>query len=354
MQQQVQDALLAHDRIQRSTELPVFYGIPHKETVTARNLIDRLETTARIAAWPNDARKCEGLYMLLREEALIWWRSLKAHGVDQENWDQVKRAFLKYYEPKYSVATTCSNLQDLHQRPGEPVHRYYLRLFDALEKFKETQPPLRAVQHAPAPGAALADADLVAAKQEGANEQDMFMRRQLFLAGLSDRFRTKAMEAAKATLGEAVDYAIELERIYQRDVKKVNAVQDSDNDPAPPEDWDDEELAAVNAIRMRKGKPPFRRFQSNNNSGSNPRKTGSAGSLKCRYCKKMGHMQKECRSRIRDGAPMVDQNGHPFKKVQAVESLDSNAPEGSGAQASGAQVSTLRQIEPEQTYHLNW
>jgi hypothetical protein len=346
-QAHVQNALLQHDRVQRSSELPVFYGIAHKETISARDLIERLNKTADIANWQGGQRKCEGLYLLLREEALIWWRSLKAHGVDQTNWDQVKTAFLKYYEPKYSAVLTCNNLQDLHQRPGEPVHRYYLRLFDALEKFKEIQPALGAVRHAPAAGANLADADMIAAKQEGADEQDLFMRRQLFLAGLSERYRAKAMEADKATLGETVDYAIELERIYQRDMKKLNVIQESDTGPTSPEDWDDEEVAAINAIRLRKGKPPFRRFSAN--QGAAPRREGFGGPVKCRYCKKLGHMQKECRSRLRANAPMVDAEGKPFRKVHAVD--NPVYPDSEKGQPS-ATISSIQQVDQFQS--LNW
>ena len=347
--QQIQDALLQHDRVRRSTDLPVFFGVPQKDIISARNLIDRLETAAQVAAWNTDKRKCEGFYLLLRDEALIWWRSIKSRGVDQENWDQVKTAFLKSYEPKYSATTACHNLQDLHQRPGELVHRYYLRLFDTLEKFKESQPALGAVQHAPQNP--IVANDLVAAKKEGAVEQDMFMRHQMFLAGLTERLRARVMEAGKANLGEAVDYAIELERIHQRsETRKVQAIQEEEEaHPTGFEDWDDDEMAAINAVRMRKGKPPLKKF----GFSGGPKKGGSgpSGPIKCRYCKKLGHMQKECRSRIRDGAPMVDQEGKPFtKKVNALESKVGKDSVGIGSEGIG--ISSVRQTEIEP--HLNW
>lgn len=348
MAQNVQAALLQHDRVRRSTDLPVYYGVPQKETISARDLIERFEKTAEIAEWATDKRKCEGFYLLLREEALIWWRSLKAHGVDQENWNAVKTAFLKYYEPKYTASTTCSNLQDLHQRPGEPVHRYYLRLFDALEKFRETQPALGAVRHAPAVGVALAQADLVAAKKEGADEQDMFMRLQLFLAGLSDPYRTKVMEAGKATLGETVDYAIELERIQQKEIKKVHLVQDPGMATLPVEDLDEDEREAINAIRMKKGKLPFQ----NCSQAGIPNRGNPGNTFKCRYCQKMGHRQRECRSRIRDRAPMVDQEGNPYRRINKVEA--NTAQSGARTQPEGPSVSSINRIEPEQAYHLNW
>ena len=50
---------------------------------------------------------------------------------------------------------------------------------------------------------------------------------------------------------------------------------------------------------------------------------GGQNGVTCRYCKKRGHMQKECRSRIRDRAPMVDATGKPFtRKVNAVDEKD--------------------------------
>ena len=62
-------------------------------------------------------------------------------------------------------------------------------------------------------------------------------------------------------------------------------------------------------------------------------------------------MQKECRSRIRDGAPMVDQEGKPFtKKVNALESKVGKDSIGIGSEGIG--ISSVRQTEIEP--HLNW
>ena len=350
MAEDFQAALLQHDRVRRSCDLPIYYGETDKDTISARDMIERLETTARIAEWATDKRKCEEFYLRLRGEALTWWKTLQAHKVDRENWNAVKTAFLKYFEPKYTASTACSNLQDLHQRSGELVHRYYLRLFNAMEKFRETQPALEAVHHAPAAGVALAQADLVAAKKEGADEQDMFMRLQLFVAGLDDPIRTKVMEAGKVTLGETVDYAIELERIQQKEDKKVHLVQEARRIPPPVEDLDDEEREAINAIRMRKGKPPFQRFSPT----STPNRGNSGNAFKCWYCRKPGHQQKECRSRIRDGAPMVNRDGKSFRRINNVEANDSAAQSGVRTQPEEPSVSSIHQTEPKKAYHLNW
>ena len=53
-----------------------------------------------------------------------------------------------------------------------------------------------------------------------------------------------------------MDFAIELERIgLKTDGRKVAAVQLED--PEDPEDWDVEELEAINAFCLRKGRPLF-------------------------------------------------------------------------------------------------
>ena len=58
-------ALNQHDRIRRSTELPLFYGRKEKDSITAQNLVDRVNTAAEIATW-DAARKCNELHMILR------------------------------------------------------------------------------------------------------------------------------------------------------------------------------------------------------------------------------------------------------------------------------------------------
>ena len=126
-QQQLQQALGEHDRIRRSTELPLFYGRKDKDTCTAMYLMDRLDNSARIANW-NANRKASEFYAILRDQALVWWGNLKDHGIntaaDPAPWDDIKAAFLKVYETKYSAKVTCTNLAELVQRPNEGVHYF--------------------------------------------------------------------------------------------------------------------------------------------------------------------------------------------------------------------------------------
>ena len=328
----VQNALLAHDRVRRSTDLPVFYGNPAKDIIISpRQLVKRFENAARIATWNTDEKKCNEFYMILRDDAITWWETLEDYNVDVKNWNDVKAQFIKRFEPKATARTSCANLVELTQRPGESTNQFYFRLFRIYRRLCETRPDTMAdVRLVPANPAAATAAELRSIKQEGITDMEMFLKHQLFLAGTREPMRTELMKAGKATLAEAIDFATELENIYKKDSRSISAItEEADVDVVEGLDLNelnDDELETINAIRKRFGKKPF--FKRNGNHNRNNHHGGNHGNsngsgLKCRYCQKMGHMQKVCKSRLRDKAPLVDANGKPFtRRVNAVEEQD--------------------------------
>ena len=115
-----------------------------KETISATDLIEPLEAAKGHAGWDTDEKKIRELYLLLRDEAIIWWKSLKGNKeCDKKNWDPVKLAFLLNYEPRITARTTCTNLALMAQRPGEVANRYHLRLFATFNKLQSTFPAKR-------------------------------------------------------------------------------------------------------------------------------------------------------------------------------------------------------------------
>ena len=312
-QAQVQAALLQHDRVRRSTDLPLFYGRKDKDTTTARLLVDRIEMAAEIANW-DDARKPRELYMVLRDRAIVWWNSLDDTNVDKANWNAVKNNFLACYELKFTAKTTCTNFSELIQRSGESNFDYYLRVCEAFSRLCDSKPAnIGDVRVAGVAGAA---PDPVDVKKEGIKDAEKFFKHQLYLAGLRDELRGKVMEAGKETLQESMTLASELEVIHQ-DKRRghVHAVS-AENEPVKEEDeLNEDEIKAVNAIRQRFGRQPFRGGARTNN------KFAARKPVVCRYCKKTGHMQRECRARLQANGRMVDATGKPFeKKINATTS----------------------------------
>lgn len=324
-QGQVQDILANHDRVRKSTDLPLYYGRKEKDSVTARLLIDRFQTASRIANWDaNQVRKIEEFYLILRDRALIWWKSLEDvpdFPVDDNgrynNWDRIKEEFLAAYAVRYTAKSACTNFQDLVQRSGENVQDFYLRVSEAYQRLRESRPAaMFAVRYDVLP---LVEEDL---KKEGIDDMGRFFLHQLFLAGLKEDIRVKTMEAGHDTVQLSLVTARETEAILNDKSKRslLSAIQQensdleseefedffsnylSNRDDSELEPWEENYLDKVNAIRMHQGKKPFR-------TGG---KRFNKSTVVCRYCNIKGHFQKECKKRLRDGKPQVDAQGKPY------------------------------------------
>jgi hypothetical protein len=362
-QAQMAAALNDHDRLKRSTEIPLFFGQKSRDSISARLLIDRINTAAQIANW-DDARKLRELYMILRGNGLLWWKSLLDAGIDRDNWEAVKNAFLQSYEPKYTAKTTCSNLHELVQRQGEGAHDYYLRIIDTYERMCECRPDaVNDYEGVPPNGIAAADARTC--KMQGIRDAERFFKHQLFLAGLKDDLRTRVMESHKATLYESMTFAMELEVIHAKNQGRTQVAaigargrpddEDARDEDARPEDEEDdaevaEALAAINAIRFRNGKPPLRTW--------NGRRTGNGTdnkkSVVCRFCRKTGHFQRDCFARKKVNGAMVDAKGKPYaQKTVAAAAVAANVSAVSEQESSASKVSAVETVV-RSVNALNW
>jgi hypothetical protein len=123
----LQEALNAHDRVRKSTDLPLFFGRKDKDTVPPNLLVDRINRAATVAQWNTDERKITEFYLTLCDRAVLWWDTLDDNpNINKGNWADIQREFLAAYAPRFTGRTTCTNFQDLIQRNNENVHDYYL------------------------------------------------------------------------------------------------------------------------------------------------------------------------------------------------------------------------------------
>jgi hypothetical protein len=327
--------------------MPLWYGDKTRDGCSALYIVDRLENAKRIGAWANDQRVCDEFYAILRGKALIWWGALKDHGVNNTVWAEVKKAFLKAYEPKYSPKLTFTNFSELTQKPNEGVHDFYLRITEVCRKMFHGRPEGLFTVRRDYPHGAAANAyddDIIREiKKEGLEDDEMYIKHQIFIAGVKEELRVKLIEENKPSLGESVYFAIELEATLneKRQHLKLAAIEKGEI-----QELDDEEKEAINALR-------FKRNGGGGNKFSSKRQPPKAtSSTVCRYCKKNGHFQKECRSRIRDKAPMVDANGKPFtRKINPVssEEPDNQPTDGWADEEEAIGISSIRKAQA-----LNW
>ena len=154
-----------------------------------------------------------------------------------------------------------------------------------------------------------------------------FYEKMIFIAGLNADIRVKVMEATPKFAYDALKVAIATEMLIldkKDNLKmpiKISAVKADKSDAEEEEDDAEASLLnSLNAIRIQKGKTPFKRFPGNyqktNGNGAHNRarpKTMNGEPMKCRYCKKSGHMQKECYKRIKENGAMITAQGKQYK-----------------------------------------
>jgi len=333
--QDMAQILKEHELNKKTTQIPLFLGTD-KDTSSGRDIIEKIELAAGIANW-NDARKIAELKGCVRDHAKKRLDCiLRMCPKDMTVWNNVKAEFLKQYDPKGTAKTTCAGFTDLAQKHGEKVGDFMGRVDEHFRRIMDNRSDrlLRPIDTDNIPAAQV---ELVSAVlNRGTREMLEAVEQIVFTAGLNETLRQKVMEAGKPTLYEAFDFASEME-IYLADKKakanavQINSVHEAENDPDntdEPEFENEEEFNAVNAFRVRRGLPPRPRPQRFRNSGyrSNGSNNGSQNKkdFRCRYCKKMGHNQTECRKRIREGGQCVDEAGKPWKNQPKVnEAKDS-------------------------------
>ena len=299
--------LAEHDRIVRSTRVPAFTGNASKD-MKALDWMGWFENAIKIGRWNTDERKIAEFNALLRDDARRWYTHMtKLPGLDIERWSTIRNRFLENYDQKNTAKTICYNFQNLIQKPRERVTDFYTRVSEVFTKLEPLYPEsFDTVKLEEAEEETMELAKL--AKKEGLKDMSEFFLTQLFLAGMHEKLRTKIQESGLTGLLAIHDKANELEKLevdHKDNVPKICAIREEApqaNPTSPSEDLDEDEIAAINAVRKIKGKGAYSGAQG-----------GAKKKLQCRYCRKFGHMQKVCHSRIRDNAPMVGEDGKPYQ-----------------------------------------
>jgi hypothetical protein len=138
--------------------------------------------------------------MVLRDAAIVWWESLQEDNYDLNDWDIVKREFLKMYMPKYSARSSCANFTDLVQKSGESINANHVCIQMAYNRLYDSKPATMATEKNAA-------ATVAKAKKEGMNDMAKFFKHQLFLASINYNIRDKVLETKKDTFTQSLKLA---------------------------------------------------------------------------------------------------------------------------------------------------
>jgi hypothetical protein len=329
-------------------KLPIWSGDSAKDGYTVEQWCKRVDKAAASAGW-DPANTMSYVYNALRGDALRWYESLKRFNINDNDWPSVRAEMLDAYSRVQTARTAVVNLSDLKQGASESVTNFGSRVARIVDDLEILMP---AAARTPAGVAwadeitALAGWGGVAAAIKTTQLQNAANRViwntynhlgvQLFISNLKPVFRDEMLKAPPTDLNAAIKQARQLEKIVLKPENTSASVSELQQEATGHHDNVDAEIAALSAqfqalIKKRNGaNGRGGRGAANGNRGGRggrgrgaPRGGGAANGNSsynvCRYCKKPGHLQKVCNSRIKAGAPQVDLNGKPYTYAQEME-----------------------------------
>ena len=298
--QQLVDAIGQADFKKEFLKLPKFYGISSKDTVTASEFLERVENAARAAGW-NDVTTVSTMRLQFLEDAALWftWARDNNHPDWMSSFNAVATDFILRFEPHIVGMRTLASIKDLVQKENESVARFRDRLGVLAMRWR---------QAAPLPEASETVEQRTHARL-GMRAMTEYMLLTHFIMGLREKFRLEVLKKCPSTVQEAVDTALDLE------AGMANFKHGAEEPIAPRgrieviEDFEEmDEDAQIEAIQK-----------------------ALNGLLHCWYCKKKGHRQDKCFTRIRRRAPLVGFDGKT-RKTKDTEDGGVKAVEGDEAE----------------------
>ena len=337
MAAQIQQALIAHDRVRRTTDIPLFYGRKGKDTISPQQLVERLDKASRVAQWNLLAnpgqRMCDEFFLSLRDNALSWYNTLdNIIGFNKEDWDELKKKFLEAYAPKYSAKALCICFQDLRQKSDENVQDFYNRVSDTFRNAYQTKPDHTVTFVGTLPGTAT-QAECNVVLKQGVERMQLLMLNTVFLGGLREEIRNQVLEDGPPNPDDSVKAARDIESIINDKRKEKGFHVTSIEGPPEEEEAEDvgevdeqeaAQLREVNAILRKKGRPQYRfrvrpqrgQQRGSYGTGANGSFNGT-GAIVCFFCNKPGHRIAQCR----DNPATKRGRGRGRRRVAAIEEV---------------------------------
>ena len=323
-------------------KLPDFYGEPGKDTVTALEFMARIDECQVTNEW-NDITTFSYFRLALRGQADKWLSSIVRHlqlTAAQKTWTRIRPIFKAEFAAFSDDKLIIDGLAKLSHHSNENPRMFFSRLEELIFVLKENYDSYRVRPDRPAPiqpqGTYTEDA-LTKFANDSVDAFANFLFTQMFKAAAPENVRRllSHKDQSRLTVEEAykvffTDHRMEMDKkaaaVHAVADEPVHAVANEPEGAEQPE----QDVAAFrpqqcqqqrshnynntgnNRSRGQNYRADNYNCQNNNQTANQPRSNTNRNGKYCVYCKIMNHTQEECRKRIIDKQPCVNNKGQMY------------------------------------------
>ena len=293
------------------SKIPLYHADPSHDSFQAEYWIDRLNRLQTANQWTDTQTLCHATNAL-RGDTLHFIQYLKNNFAEQNahttNWQLFKQQFLLSFGKQGRDTSSIANLAIL-QRQTESVQKFAHRVAVTTNEFFDAvnipeNPNFAAVAGIPGWDEAVQDATVQQVVTFFVRQTLRTLRNALdktiFLNGLNAQINAMVKNSAPNTMTEAVENAVKVERNRRGPIDHTIALEKSNAKPS---------AQAINFVKRgssrSRGQSTSRRPEVAHTNGYRPPNTAAKKADDCWYCRKSGHVRRECRKRLARGAPTV-------------------------------------------------
>jgi hypothetical protein len=353
---QMAQQILANTNVtlkQELVKIPDFWGEKGKDTVTAMQFMARIDECSVANDW-NDTTTYANFSLCLKGEADEWLASkvrLLELTAAQRTWTRIRPLFKKEFAACSDDKLIIDGLANLAHRPGENPRKFMSRLEKLFNTLHENYASYRIKPERPAPiqpqGTYTQDM-LTSFANDSVKAYNKFLLAQVFRAAAPENVRKllSHKDQTRMTVDDAydtffTDHRVESDKRERTMVNVINNEEDSSNNATdqdiaafrPQQRQQQQRYAPQQNSNYRNNQNQQQKGKQNKNSypkkqNYNPQSnSGNTGNGKfCAYCKILNHSQEECRKRMRDNKPCMNNQGKLYwpKINSAAENNDPN------------------------------
>jgi hypothetical protein len=305
-------------------DLPLFYG-SGKDNITADGLITRVDAAIVALGW-TDPIAYNYFTISLREKAEKWLKQQAKVLMPDfiASWDYIKPIFKQAFGVQLDRSKVYLAMSGLQMDKDETPFDFSLRVGDTMEMIEELN-KVDATSAIPAV-ADRTDANLRLRDIAVHNRAIMGMYEILFTAGLTTNLQTAIIQKGVQTYAKTVETAIQIHNLKKHNgAGAVHATRDEEEDDVNAVGNGSQNPYRSNnggqqANRQGRGRANFRgnggQTRGSYNNSNSRGNGGNGGNTQpkpiCVYCKKPGHHQDDCYTRIAENKPCLTGAGRAY------------------------------------------